>query len=212
MSEASGAIGEGHYQIVDTRDIINDKGLSENVNYKQMKVISSRNNNAEADLENNGQHQSYRKQIIINSQTENEIQNEGNGQIGSSTVILNNSRKEIINNRKNSGSSKYSGNSKKTGKSGNNDLSQQISSGQVVFNSRLKTDRAQYSTNSTGVMKGKPNVITTRKEYERKIITNGDRNNEQIVTETRKVTEFKKSSRKTKNVEPLRDYDSQNSF
>jgi hypothetical protein len=40
----------------------------------------------------------------------------------------------------------------------------------------------------------------------------GNRNKGRVVVEKRKVIEFKKSNRKTKNVEPLRDFDSQNSF
>ena len=208
MPGISGAIGEGHYQIINSKQVINEQNLGGNVNVKKMKVVSRTTNVNEP--ENIGHNQSYRKQIIITSKNENNIsQNSGNGESG--MVIINNSR-TATGVRRNSGNSKYSVNSKRSAKSGNGELSQQISSGQVVFNSRLKTDKGQNSTYSTHSVKEPRNIISTRTEYEKNVISKGDRSNEQITTETRKVTEIKKYNTKTKNVESLRDYGNKNGF
>ena len=210
MAGISGAIGEGHYQIINSKQVINEQNKGGNVTVKKMKVVTRTNNANEP--ENNGQNQSYRKQIIITSQNENNIsQNSGKGETGN-MVIINNSR-TVTGVRKNSGSSKYSVNSKRSSKSGNGELSQQLSTGQVVFNSRLKTDnRIQNSTYSTNSVKEPRNIQSTRTEFEKKVITKGDRSQEKITTETRKVTEIKKFNTKTKNVESLRDYGNKSGF
>jgi hypothetical protein len=209
MAGISGAIGEGNYQIINSKQVINEQNLGGNVTVKKMKVVSRTTNANEP--ENNGQNQSYRKQIIITSKNENNIsQNSGNGETGS-MVIINNSR-NATGVRKNSGSSKYSVNSKRSVKSGNGELSQQLSTGQVVFNSRLKTDRAQNSIYNSNSFKEPRNIKSTRTEIEKKVISRGDRSQEQITTETRKVTEIKKFNTKTKNVESLRDYGNKSGF
>ena len=219
MMGTSGAIADGNYKIVSTKEI-NEKGLSGSVSYKQMKVISSRNNNninniSQADLGSNGQAQSYRKQIIISQSTENNnIQNEINGN-PNSNVILNNVRTKDSrksgnsNNLKqkdsfNSGSNNVKIKDSPNSANINYDINNQLSTGKVVFNSRLRTDNS-HNSSAQG-----QSPVTTKREYEMRVKTSRDGN--RVITD-KKITEvrFKKNS-KTKNVEPLRDYDSQNSF
>ena len=223
MMGTSGAIADGNYKIVGSKEI-NEKGLSGSISYKQMKVISNINNtnntninnSSQADLGSNGQVQSYRKQIIITSNTENNIQNELNGN-PNSNVILNNVRtkdsrksgnssnlkqKDSLNSGKNNAKIKDSPNSANI----NYDINNQLNTGRVVFNSRLRTDNSQNSS-----VQGQ-NPVTTKREYEMRVKTSRD-GNSRVITESKKITEVKfKKNNKTKNVEPLRDYDSQNSF
>ena len=65
MTGTNGAIGEGNYQIVDSK-LVTNRSLGGSVSVKQMKVLSSSTNNrAEADLGNSTQ------KIIIGSTNEN---------------------------------------------------------------------------------------------------------------------------------------------
>ena len=90
----------------------------------------------------------------------------------------------------------------------NNDIDHQMKIGKVVFNSKIKTEKGQFAPNSYGNMSGKDNiVINSRKEYEKRVMT-GDRN----INEKKKNVEIKFKKSKVKNVEPLRDYDSQQSY
>ena len=58
----------------------------------------------------------------------------------------------------------------------NNDIDHQMKIGKVVFNSKIKTEKGQFTPNSYGNMSGKDNiVINSRKEYEKRVMT-GDRN------------------------------------
>jgi hypothetical protein len=230
LTGASGAIADGNYKLIGTKSIINDKGLSGSISCKQMKIITNNitGNNPESDLGNNGQ-QTYKKQIIITSKTESGIQNELNGQPGSTRIIFNNRTIDNKNNGNKKKDSPNSGNNKKlkeSPSSGNNiklresnnssnnyDINQQMSTGKVVFNSRLKIDNSTNIQNASRMGQGQNKAISTRREYEMRVKKSGDRNNEQVKTETKKVTEVNfKKNKKTKNVEPLRDYDSQNSF
>ena len=198
MTGTNGAIGEGNYQIVDSK-LVTNRSLGGSVSVKQMKVLSSSTNNrAEADLGNNSQ-----KIIISSTNEKTSSKPDRKDQQNNSAVV-------ILNNRRNSGSSKNSENSKRSAKIGSNELSQNMSSGQVVFNSVLKTERGHIS----GLMNKNKNkaISSTQRETEIRTETSGNRNNERVVVETKKIIEFKKSNRKTKNVEPLRDFDSQNSF
>ena len=120
MTGTNEAIGEGKYQIVDSK-LVTNRNLGGSVSVKQMKILSSNTNNkAEADLGNSSQ------KIIISSTNEKVInQNYRNDQQNKSTTV-------IINNRRNSESSKYcenSKNSKRSAKIGNNELNKNMSSG-----------------------------------------------------------------------------------
>ena len=228
LTGASGAIADGNYRIVGSK-ILNEKGLSGSVSYKQMRVFGNNNNsnsniinNSQADLGSNGQVQTYRKQIIISSNTENNLQNELNGK-PNSNIILNNTRtkdskksansslrqKDSVNSnpiiKDSPNSVKYNFKIKDSPSNLNNINDNQISTGKVVFN-RLRTDNSQHSS-----LVGQ-NQVSTRREYEVKIKTSRD-GNDKVITENKKITEIKfKKNKKTKNVEPLRDYDAQNSF
>ncbi len=218
---SKGAIEDGNYKIIDA-----SKSLSGSVSCRQMRVLNNsnlNNSNNDADIGSNGQEQSYRKQIIISSRSENITdKNEINGQPDPNiNVILNNSRTKDSKNSlrkkdsQNSGNNNLSPNNrayfrvKDSPNSVNNnyDINQKLNAGKVVFNSKLKTDNSQEQ-NSPNSVEGK-----TRNQIEIRIKTSKD-GNEKVITETKKTTEirFKKTNSKTKNVEPLRDYDSQSGF
>ena len=79
--------------------------------------------------------------------------------------------------------------------------------GKIVFNSK-KSEKGQFSPNSTGNMSGQNVVINSRREYEKRIVMTGDRNDtEKILNEKKKNVEIKFKKSKVKNVEPLRDYE-----
>ena len=237
MSGASGAIADGNYKFIGTKQLLNDKGLAGSVSCKQMKIISSspKTINPE-DFGYNGQQQSFRKQVIITSQTETGTHNLNNlntlnGQSGSTRVIFNN--KTVTNNsgiRKrdsqksgNSGNSEKSGNSKKikikdSPNSGNNSLRiKEITTisnnnNDLNINQPINASKVVYSSrikteNNKNVGQG-PNEVS-QKEYEMRVQTSGN-NNEKII---KKVTEVKiKKGKAEKKVEPLRDYEIQNNF
>ena len=220
LTGSRGAIADGNYKIIGT-DLMN-KGLSGSISCRQMKIVKkeiNENNIPEADLGTNGIQQSYRKQIIISNNVRNNLQNELNGQPNTNitNVILNNSRtkensniylrkKDSLNSGSNNARIEDSPNSIKN----NYDINQQMSMGKVVFNSRLRTDSGQNSPISAGGKMGNK-ANSTRREYEIKINSSRD-GNEKIITQTKKTTEIKFKNKKTKNVEPLRDYDLQNNF
>ena len=206
MAGVSGAIADGNYRIIDSSQIINDKGLAGSISCKQMKITNKSFNSPEYDFGNNGQSQSYKRQVIITSKTENISQNELNGS-PSSNIILKSKTKE----RKISGNSSNNNILKRDShNSGNNsrikgspsganiimndspnslnNMNQQIKK-KTLLNSRFKTD-SQNSQNSSGAMQGKNKTITTTKQYQMRINTNGDKN-ERIITETKKTTEVK---------------------
>jgi hypothetical protein len=234
MTGASGAIADGNYTIIGSKRIITtDKGLFGSTSCKEMKVMNRELHatKSEADLGKNGQ-QSYRKQIIITTKTEDAAHNDLNGQLPLSTrVVFNNrtldtskngmKRKDSQNseNSKNSKNSKNIQKVKESANTGNNpflrdnpnsELSQQMKAGKVVFNSRLKTDNSHSSSPAGNDLNNK--AITSRQEYEMRIKSNGNQGNERIVTERKKVEVKFKNGKKTKNVEPLRDFESQNNF
>ena len=85
-----------------------------------------------------------------------------------------------------------------------------MKAGKVVFNSRLKTDNSHSSSPAGNDLNNK--AITSRQEYEMRIKSNGNQGNERIFTERKKVEVKFKNGKKTKNVEQLRDFESQNNF
>ena len=203
MYGISGPIADGSYKIIGTKQALNEKGLTGSVSCRQMKVITKNINSPEDELINNGQ--SYRKQVIITSKTENVTQKGLNGSPISNEVIKDTDSKNSGNSYYVRRDSKKSGNSKirdspNTGnnfrtkdspKNSNNSyvINQQISKGKVVVNSRIKTENSD-SEKSPRSTQGKNKTITTTKQYQMKIKTNGDRN-ERVITESKKVTEVK---------------------
>ena len=157
-------------------------------------------------IDNDGQ-SSIRRQVIITSTESNEI----NGQ---PKIILNNrlsgqkSASNILIKKRESNKSNESPVSANI----NNDINQQVKIGKVIFNSK-KDDKGQFSPNSTGNISGKNIIVNSRKENEKRIAKTGDRNLvERMLNEKKKNVEIKFKKSKVKNVEPLRDYDSQNSY
>ena len=67
-------------------------------------------------------------------------------------------------------------------------INQQIKK-KTGLSSRFKTD-SQNSQNSAGAAQGKNKTITTTRQYQMKINTNGDKN-ERVITETKKTTEVR---------------------
>ena len=154
------------------------------------------------EMGNNGQN--FKKKIIIASTETNEINGQPNivinnrlsGQKSASNIVL---RKRESNKSNETPVSATVNNEMKIGK--------------VIFNSK-KSDKVQGTPNSTGNMSGKNNiVINSRKEYEKRIVMTGERiNTEKVINNQKKGIEIKFKKSKVKNVEPLRDYDSQNSY
>ena len=77
----------------------------------------------------------------------------------------------------------------------NNEMNKQIKIGNIIFNSK-KNEKGINSPIST-------------KENEKKIVMSGD---EKLLNEKKKNVEIKFKKSKVKNVEPLRDFESQNSY
>ena len=192
MSATSGIISEGNYKI-----------LKEN--------------------KNNGQ-SNIKKQIIMTS-SQNGINGQSNVVINNrlnqspKTQIINNGNLSRLSNQKSASNilikkrESNLSNESPMSLNINNDINQQMKIGNIVFNSKIKTEKGQYTPNSYGNMSGKDNIlINSRKEYEKKVLT-GDRNNtERIFNDKKKNIEIKFKKSKVKNVEPLRDYDSQQSY
>ena len=213
MTGASGAIADGNYRIIDSK-LINDKNLSGSISCKQMKIITnSKNiniNNIPDILDNNDQTQTYKKEVIITSKTSNIQQKELNGS-PSSNIIL----KKRTKDSKNSGSinSKIKDSpsginirirgSNNIGNNNNSQINQQLNTGKVIFNPRLRTEGSEYSQKSIGSGQGQNKTITTTRQYEMRIKTNGD-NTEKIV-ESKKTEVKYKNNKKPKNVQLLRD-------
>ena len=226
MSGAKGAIGDGNYKVVSTRKIVN-KGLSNSLSCREMKLKKAGSNINEidnkADLGNNGYQKEIRKQIITFSNTENN-QNDINGQ-PNFQVTLNNSRlrdsKKSGNNSLQKNDSLRSGNIslriKENLEGENTNINQQMMSGKLVFNSVLKTDNSVHLSKSPSANQGlnKSNSAIRdfeRREYEMRIKTKEDLNRIQNKESKSSTGINLRKNSKTKNVEQLRDYDSQKSF
>ena len=193
MSATTGIIGEGNYKV------FNDNKNNGITSIKRQIIMTSTQNGI------NGQ-----SNIVIN----NRLNQSPKGQ-----NIITNSNLARLSNQKSAGNILIK--KRESNKSNespitmniNNDMNQQIKIGNVVFNSKIKSEKGQYTPNSYGNMSGKDNIlINSRKEYEKKVMT-GDRNNtERILNDKKKNVEIKFKKSKVKNVEHLRDYDSQQSY
>ena len=186
-------------------------------------IISEGNYKILKDNKNNGQ-SNIKKQIIMTS-SQNGINGQSNVVINNrlnqspKTQIINNGNLSRLSNQKSASNilikkrESNQSNESPMSLNINNDINQQMKIGNIVFNSKIKTEKGQYTPNSYGNMSGKDNIlINSRKEYEKKVLT-GDRNNtERIFNDKKKNIEIKFKKSKVKNVEPLRDYDSQQSY
>ena len=197
MSGASGAIADGHYKIIGTKQVINDKGLTGSVSCRQMKVITNNKNininSPELDIGNNGQVQSYKKQIVITSKSEN-TQNEINGSPNSNVIL--NSRTVTSGNMniKKRGSQNSGNNNSRIKDSPNSGNNIRINDSQNSTNNNYSVNQMKrkviINQNSQNVGTGQNKTITTTRQYQMKIKTNEDKN-EKVITETKKTTEIK---------------------
>ena len=171
-----------------------------------MKITNKSFNSPEFDIGNNGQTQSYKREVIITSKTENISQNELNGSPNSNIILKAKTKERKIsrdssNNNIIKRDSNNSGNNSRIKDSPNSganirindspnssNINQQIKK-KTGLSSRFKTD-SQNSQNSAGAAQGKNKTITTTRQYQMKINTNGDKN-ERVITETKKTTEVR---------------------
>jgi len=191
MSAITGIIGEGNYKVL--KDIKNELGNNGQTTIKKQIIMTNSQNGI------NGQ-----SNVIINNRLNQSPKSQ----------IITNGNLSKLSNQKSAGNilikKRESNKSNESPKSLNinNDIDHQMKIGKVVFNSKIKTEKGQFTPNSYGNMSGKDNiVINSRKEYEKRVMA-GDRN----INEKKKNVEIKFKKSKVKNVEPLRDYDSQQSY
>ena len=195
-----------------------DLGKNGQQSYRKQIIITTKTEDA-AHNDLNGQ-APLSTRVVFNNRTLDTSKNDmkrKDSQKSENSKNSKNSKNSI--NSKNSKNSKNIQKVKESTNTGNNpflrdipnsEISQQMKSGKVVFNSRLKTDNSHSSSPAGNDLNNK--AITSRQEYEMKIKSNGNQGNEKIVTERKKVEVKFKNGKKTKNVEPLRDFESQNNF
>jgi hypothetical protein len=196
MSGVSGAIADGNYKIIGTKQIVKDKGLSGSVSCKQMKIITSNSknmnvniNSPELDIGNNGQVQSFKKQVVITSKTGNVNQKGLNGS-PSSNVIFNS--RTVTNGKLNI---KKRGSQNSGNRSNNSRIKDSPSSENNIIvndspnNANQMKKIIEFNQNIQSV-EGQNKTLTTTKQYQMKIKTKGDKS-EKIITETKKTTEVK---------------------
>ena len=152
-----------------------------------------------------------KKQIIINnfriSKTlENFDDNNMNGQ-----NVINKSFNTYNNNNDNDDiimSPRFPNNENKINLSNINNIK-----GQIIFNPKFTTIKSHYSTKSFNIPRSGNVVINSRREYEKPLLAKGGNISDRILNEKKKNDQIIKIKRsKIKNVELLRDYDSQYSF
>ena len=154
---------------------------------------------------NNGQSGS-RRQIIITSMTENnEINGLPNIQLTSKLTGQRSASNLLIKKRESNKSNKS--NESPVSANINNDINQQVKIGKVIYNSKMKVEKGQFTPNSSGNISGRNIIVSSKQEYEKKIAMTGDRNNE-----NKKNVEIKIKKSKNKKIEQLRDYDAQNNY
>ena len=152
-----------------------------------------------------------KKQIIINnfriSKTlENFDDNNMNGQ-----NVINKSFNTYNNNNDNDDiimSPRFPNNENKINLSNINNIK-----GQIIFNPKFTTIKSHYSTKSFNIPRSGNVVINSRREYEKPLLAKGGNISDRILNEKKKNDQIIKIKRsKIKNVELLRDFDSQYSF
>ena len=190
MLATTGIIGEGNYKILNDNNNIN-KGKNGQTTINKNIIITRIQNN-----EMNGQ-----SDLIITNKLNKTTKNiKLNGNLGK----LTNQRSEgnlLLKKRE-------SNKSNESPVSANNydNINEQMKIGNIIFNSKIKSEKGQYSPNSSGNITGKNIIINSRKEYEKKIAMTGD-SNISGKNEKKKNVEIKIKKSKVKNVENLRDFD-----
>ena len=135
-----------------------------------------------------------RKQIIITNSkiqitTQNGISNKNNNEIIINNSLKQNQKIPICDNK----------------------LNNQMKKGEIIFNPKIRTTKAHYSTNSTCIS-GRGNVIVNSRRINEKKINEGYSMDNSYLTERKGNVEIKLKRSKVKKVELLRDNDSQQSF
>jgi hypothetical protein len=190
MLATTGIIGEGNYKILNDNNNIN-KGKNGQTTINKNVIITRIQNN-----EMNG----HSDLIITNKLNKTTKNIKLNGNLGK----LTNQRSEgnlLLKKRE-------SNKSNESPVSANNydNINEQMKIGNIIFNSKIKSEKGQYSPNSSGNITGKNIIINSRKEYEKKIAMTGD-SNISGKNEKKKNVEIKIKKSKVKNVENLRDFD-----
>ena len=185
----------------------NKLGINLNVSKEENKIIINKNISNSNSFRDNLKQTGVRKQIIINNFSVRKTFEKNENMNGQD--VVNNS---LINNKTNdiNMSPRFPNNEDNMNL---NDIDKQSKKCQIIFNPKIKSMKAHYSTNSFNIPRSGNVVINSRREYEKKLKANSGNITERVLNEKKKndeVINLKRS--KIKNVELLRDYDSQNSF
>ena len=146
-----------------------------------------------------------KKQIIINTNKNKNI-SLNNENMNGQSIINNNSINHKINNDMNM-SPKFPDSEKLINI---NEMNQQNKKGQIIFNPKIKTLRAHHSTISANIPHSGNIIINSRKEYEKKLKSSAGNNTDRQLKENKEGEVIKIKRSRIKNIELLRDYDTQN--
>ena len=178
---------------IDCEEKIKNNDDSENSHYLT-KILGGGHDEKKMEILKKNEQNNPRKQIIItNSKIQITTQN-GINEKNNNEIIINNSLKQ---------------NQKIP--IGDNKLNNQMKKGEIIFNPKIRTTKAHYSTNST-CLSGRGNVIVNSRRINEKKINEGYSMDNSYLNERKNKAEIKLKRSKVKNVEILRDNDSQQSF
>jgi hypothetical protein len=185
----------------------NKLGVNLNISKEENKIILNKNISNSNNIKENLKQSGVRKQIIINNFSVSKTLQKNENMNGQDIV-----NKSLVNNNKNdiNMSPRFPNNEDNINL---NDIDKQTKKCQIIFNPKIKSMRAHNSTNSFNIPHSGNIIINSRREYEKKLNANSGNVTERMLNEKKKneeVITLKRS--KIKNVELLRDYDSQNSF
>ena len=185
----------------------NKLGINLNMPKEENKIILNKNISNSNNIKENLKQSGVRKQIIINNFSVSKTLQKNENMNGQDII-----NKSLINKDKNdiNMSPRFPNNEDTINL---NDIDKQTKKCQIIFNPKIKSMRAHYSTNSFNIPRSGNIIMNSRREYEKKLNANSGNVTERMLNEKKKneeVITLKRS--KIKNVELLRDYDSQNSF
>ena len=143
-----------------------------------------------------------KKQIIINNTKSKKSNSQNNENMNGQSIINNPEIKHDINM-----SPKFQSNENKINL---DEINKQNKKGQIIFNPKIKTSKAHYSTNSFNIPHSGNVIINSRREFD-KTFNTGESITERKLKE-KEGEKIKMKRSKIKNVELMRDLDSQNSF
>ena len=185
----------------------NKLGINLNMPKEENKIILNKNISNSNNIKENLKQSGVRKQIIINNFSVSKTLQKNENMNGQDII-----NKSLINKDKNdiNMSPRFPNNEDTINL---NDIDKQTKKCQIIFNPKIKSMKAHYSTNSFNIPRSGNIIMNSRREYEKKLNANSGNVTERMLNEKKKneeVITLKRS--KIKNVELLRDYDSQNSF